>query len=154
METFNPDQIRSFLKKYSFFDLFNDEELDFLSHYGKLFKRDEGVVIAREGDIDTSFYVILLGSCAVLKQNSCLTILNPGDVFGEMGVISGQPRSADVETREPSLFLRIEGSILEKTNLKFQLKFYKKMTRILIDRLAQTNKLNVFLAGRGKPRRS
>lgn len=49
-----------------------------------------------EGDQGVGFYLILKGSADVLKGGSKVAHLGTGAFFGEMSVLSGAPRNADV----------------------------------------------------------
>ncbi len=49
-----------------------------------------------EGDQGVGFYLILQGSADVLKGGSKVAHLGAGAFFGEMSVLSGAPRNADV----------------------------------------------------------
>ena len=60
-----------------------------------------GEVIIREGDIGNSFFQLLEGSAGVYKNfgegdQVKLTVLEPGQYFGEMAVIETYPRSSTV----------------------------------------------------------
>ena len=64
-----------------------------------------GTVIVRAGDATDSLSVLINGSARVLNSDEegrevILSILGPGDFFGEMGLIDGSPRSADVVAAE------------------------------------------------------
>jgi len=61
--------------------------------------------IVRAGDSTDSLYVLISGSAKVLNSDEdgrevILTLLGPGEFFGEMGLIDGSPRSADVMATE------------------------------------------------------
>ncbi|WP_287634079.1 cyclic nucleotide-binding domain-containing protein [Accumulibacter sp.] len=61
--------------------------------------------IVRAGDSTDSLYVLISGSAKVLNSDEegrevILTLLGPGEFFGEMGLIDGSPRSADVVATE------------------------------------------------------
>ena len=61
--------------------------------------------IVRAGDSTDSLYVIISGNARVLNSDAegrevILTLLGPGEFFGEMGLIDGSPRSADVVSSE------------------------------------------------------
>ena len=61
---------------------------------------EAGVIVIREGDTADRFYVIAEG-CAVVTRRTTdgsdeLARLGPGEYFGEMGMITGQPRNATV----------------------------------------------------------
>ena len=55
-------------------------------------------VIARQGEIGTGFFVIVEGAVRVVRDGEELARLGPGDFFGEMSVIDGLPRVAQVVT--------------------------------------------------------
>jgi len=55
-------------------------------------------VIARQGEIGTGFFVIVDGGVRVVRDGEELAHLGPGDFFGEMSVIDGLPRVAQVVT--------------------------------------------------------
>jgi CRP/FNR family transcriptional regulator, cyclic AMP receptor protein len=59
-------------------------------------------VIARQGEIGTGFFVIVEGAVRVIRDGSQIAQLGPGDFFGEMSVIDGLPRVAQVVTTEPT----------------------------------------------------
>ena len=60
-----------------------------------------GTVIVRAGDTTDSLYILINGRARVMNSDEegrevILSILGPGDFFGEMGLLSSQPRTADV----------------------------------------------------------
>ncbi|MBN1857811.1 cyclic nucleotide-binding domain-containing protein [Candidatus Bipolaricaulota bacterium] len=58
-----------------------------------------------EGDQGIGFYLILKGSVDVLKGGSKVAHLGTGAFFGEMSVLSGAPRNADVIAAEDTTCL-------------------------------------------------
>jgi CRP/FNR family cyclic AMP-dependent transcriptional regulator len=66
-----------------------------------------GHVIARQGEIGTGFFVIVSGRVRVVRDGTVLSHLGPGDFFGELSVLDGQPRNAMVATEEPTTCLAI-----------------------------------------------
>jgi CRP/FNR family cyclic AMP-dependent transcriptional regulator len=55
-----------------------------------------GRVIARQGEIGTGFFVIVEGTARVVRDGHVLARLGPGEFFGELSVIDGAPRNAQV----------------------------------------------------------
>ena len=66
-----------------------------------------GRVIARQGDIGTGFYVIVSGLVRVVRDGQTLAQLGPGDFFGELSVLDGRPRVAQVVSVEPTTCLAL-----------------------------------------------
>jgi CRP-like cAMP-binding protein len=64
-------------------------------------------VIARQGEIGTGFFVIVEGAVRVIRDGGEIARLGPGDFFGEMSVIDGLPRVAQVVTTEPTRCLAL-----------------------------------------------
>lgn len=54
-----------------------------------------GEAIFRIGDTGDFLAVLLRGSVDIRKADRVLSIVEPGSVFGEMGLIDGLPRNAD-----------------------------------------------------------
>ena len=53
-------------------------------------------VIARQGEIGSGFFLIVDGGVRVVRDGEELARLGPGDFFGELSVIDGLPRVAQV----------------------------------------------------------
>lgn len=58
--------------------------------------RPAGTILTRAGRDGGLMFVILDGVAEVEKDGNFLGRLGPGDVIGELSLIDGQPRSADV----------------------------------------------------------
>ncbi len=93
------------LRNVPLFALINDEQFDQLKQSVITRKYGKHNPICYRGDYDDKFYFIDSGSVKVSITNDdgkemILAVLTEGEYFGEMSLIDGQPRSADVETRE------------------------------------------------------
>ena len=64
-------------------------------------------VIARQGEIGTGLFVVIEGAVRVVRDGDELARMGPGDFFGEMSVIDGLPRVAQVITTEPTRCLAL-----------------------------------------------
>ena len=64
-------------------------------------------VIARQGDIGTGFFVVVEGAVRVVRDGGVIARLGPGDFFGELSVLDGQPRLAQVIADGPTTCLAL-----------------------------------------------
>ena len=67
-----------------------------------------GAVLARTGEPGNEFYLIMDGSARVELSTRRRARLKPGDYFGEMSLLDGQPRSATVVAETPMRLLVIK----------------------------------------------
>jgi len=77
----------------------------------KRFKARE--MVLRKGDPALQIYVIVSGrlkaiSAGGMGRQAALSIMGPGEVFGEVAVLDGQPRSATITALEPCQLLIIQ----------------------------------------------
>jgi CRP-like cAMP-binding protein len=75
----------------------------------------EGRPVFEQGEPSTSMFVLFKGSLNVSVQDLAgeqhlVGTIKTGDVFGEMGVLEAQTRSATTITAEDSVILRIPGT--------------------------------------------
>ena len=71
-----------------------------------------GDVLFNEGDDPDALYIVLRGRIAIANQSfdkreSVYALMEPGDLFGEMGMLDDLPRSAMARALEPSTVLQI-----------------------------------------------
>jgi CRP/FNR family transcriptional regulator, cyclic AMP receptor protein len=55
-----------------------------------------GRVIAKQGSVRREVFIIIEGKARVERDGKLIARLKPGDSFGEMSLIDGEPRSATV----------------------------------------------------------
>jgi eukaryotic-like serine/threonine-protein kinase len=130
------------LKDLPFFSDFNEVELWEVLHLVEWGKAPTGKVLIKEGDGGNEFYLITEGEVYVTKTGKWLTELKKGDCVGEMAYIdnSVSQRSATIVSATPVAFIRIDANALDKSSDNLQLKFNRAFLKILVKRLALTNK--------------
>lgn len=73
---------------------------------------DPGQVVVRQGERADRFYVIDSGTLRVTQEahgdEAVLRELGPGDVFGEIGLLRGIPRTATVTATTPSVLYALD----------------------------------------------
>jgi CRP-like cAMP-binding protein len=77
----------------------------------------KGRVIARQGEVGTGFFVVVDGAVRVIRDAELLAVLGPGEFFGELSVLDGQPRIAQVVADEPTRCLALASWDFERVLL-------------------------------------
>ena len=84
------------LKTIPLFSSLSDKALDTVSVFASETSVSTGKRLVHEGDYSYDLIVIESGTADVIKAGKVIGSLGPGDVFGEMGMLSGGKRTADV----------------------------------------------------------
>ncbi|HSQ20235.1 MAG TPA: peptidase domain-containing ABC transporter, partial [Blastocatellia bacterium] len=97
--------IRNFLKLCTVFAPLSPQEIRDL--LGAMDVKDYAAnqTIIREGEAGDAFYLLRSGSARVIKESNghkVLNVLKAGDSFGELALLTDQPRAATIVTAEPS----------------------------------------------------
>jgi CRP-like cAMP-binding protein len=104
---------------------------------------EEGEVLCRQGDPSDSMYILLVGMLAVRIVNSAtIASIVPVTSIGEMGVLTGEPRSATVEAMQPSALLRLSAedvNALIENHPEIGVMILRRVIRILAERVAADN---------------
>ena len=84
------------LRRISLFSDADDDELKKLGAFAESVEFSERVEIIREGDVSRALLAIEEGTAEVTRGGEHVADLGPGDIFGEVGVLSDEPRNATV----------------------------------------------------------
>ena len=101
--------------------------------------------IVREGASDGAAYFVLSGRVAVRRRDAdsgvdfVLADLGPGQMFGEMALLTGQPRTASVLALEDTTCAVLERADFEQA-LVAHPELASALTRMLAERLAEANR--------------
>jgi CRP-like cAMP-binding protein len=131
---------REVLAKTDFFADAPPETIDALAGHGYERELVRGDTLFNEGDPPDALYVVTKGRMAIAianpidRRESVVALMEPGDLFGEMGMLDDRPRSAMARALEPSGVLAVPyGPVLEL--LDEQPKLLWNVTRVLAQRL-------------------
>ena len=116
----------------------------------------KGQTIFKEGDPGNLAYLIRSGSVDIYKvmnnKKILLERLQPGEIFGEMSIISKEPRSANAGANEYSELVVINQKDLE-VSINKSLPIVQALANLLIKRLRHTSEMirehptnNIFLS--------
>ena len=130
------------LKKIEFFREFDSMELSEVLKNTQWLEYGAHSTVIIEGQQDEDcFYIIVAGEVVVKKLGKAITVLRPGDCFGEMAHLGKTKRTATIEALTDTILMQINSSIIDKTPTTTQLRFYKVFSSNLIRRLVQTSRL-------------
>jgi len=105
------------LRKSPLFEGLSDDELQHLMDNAKPVSLHAGDMLMKQGDPGNTAYVIVNGELEVTKQSGQsmikIDVRNPGDVLGEMALLSQAPRSATVTAVTECLTLCISKEVFD-----------------------------------------
>jgi CRP-like cAMP-binding protein/CheY-like chemotaxis protein len=132
-------QIGEILKQVPFFKALGRDSIDFITEKLKFKQFKTGAAICKVGDPGDKMYIVLSGKVAVTAANGeVLAHIASGNYFGEMSLLTGEPRSATVIAAEDT-----ETFVLEKEDFDVILEKYPSisiaMSKIMSQRLRETN---------------
>jgi small-conductance mechanosensitive channel len=87
------------LKNITLFKGMAEDSLDLLVRSSCMKSFLQNQVIVTKGSTDTTLFILLEGSVAVESDGRILAEFEQGNFFGEMALLTGQPRSADIKAK-------------------------------------------------------
>ena len=133
------------LSKINLFSDFSIKSLESLCNSFNSINYPGSHIVISEGDEGDLFYIIVRGRVEVIKrinnQDIKVNILEDGDFFGEIALLSDIPRTATIRTLEPTLLISLKRSkFLELVNSESSIN--KKLKDTMDKRMQELNKLN------------
>jgi CRP-like cAMP-binding protein len=125
------------------FALLPEDELRTFIGSGRLRVYEPGEVLIREGEYDCWVYFLISGHLEVTKSGKPVGQLQRnGDMFGEMGIIDGSPRSATIRAAARTVTLGLDASCIDQrqkdSDLSFCYLLYRLFAEVLAARLRDT----------------
>ncbi|MEM6573537.1 MAG: cyclic nucleotide-binding domain-containing protein, partial [Pseudomonadota bacterium] len=111
--------IRQMLGLMDFFSPLNDQELDQVVNKGETASWPAGDTLLTEGDEGASMFVVLQGLLDVWlhpdgQQAIRVGQIEAGEFFGEMSLLTGEPRGATIRAATPVLTLEITKPVMQQ----------------------------------------
>jgi CRP/FNR family cyclic AMP-dependent transcriptional regulator len=108
-------ETKDLLRLVPIFSDLDDDTLNQISHLGAQRSYPKETVILSENESGSDLYIIIEGKVKISRRSSdskevILSILSDSDFFGEMSVIDGLSRSANVVAMEDTVILIIQRS--------------------------------------------
>jgi flavin reductase (DIM6/NTAB) family NADH-FMN oxidoreductase RutF len=112
---FHGGRYEQLLARAPVFSAMSPELLEPILASGKESAFEEGETLVREGEPGDRMYVVLEGQVRVERGGRLLVTLGEGEFFGEVAVLDGRPRSADVVAATAGRALSIGREVLRET---------------------------------------
>ena len=111
-----PASKRALLRQKAFFQCLEEGEIEHLLGHGRLKRFGRGEPIIVQGDAGSSMFILLNGSARVnLEVNGAsqeIATLKDDDYFGEISLLTGEPRTATVIAERDCEVLEIEKEMM------------------------------------------
>lgn len=140
----HPVDVANELKKFSFFKSIQEDLLLSIATMTSMVKFQAGEFILTEGQANKDLYFIRSGVAEVVLAGEVVAILqNPGDVIGDMSVVTEKPVSTTIRAKSEMECFLINSESFENVGAKERDHLYAILYRIyaivLADRLVKTN---------------
>ncbi len=113
------DNISAILQKLPVFTGLTADEYNHIQKICLPARFDDGETLFVEGENSPCMYVLLSGDVQLRTHNQGpIHALNPGELFGEIGFISQQNRTATAIARAPTLLLQINYEVFQNLVLR------------------------------------
>jgi len=122
------------LKKVEIFRTLSDTILLHLARLATEQWLDEGDTLFRKGDMGTAMFVIVEGEIAVHDDGKLIATLRPGEILGELALLTSEARSSSISAKKPARLLKITQSVMQEL-MWDHYHMTRGMIRILVTRL-------------------
>jgi len=132
------------------FSMLPQNDLQTIIKSGKTRIYEPGEILIKEGEYDCWVYFLITGNLELMKGDKPIGRLQRnGDMFGEMGIIDGSPRSATIRATTKSVVLGLDATHIEQkqksSDLGFCYMIYRLFAEVLSARLRETTDENIRL---------
>lgn len=95
------------LRQVPLFSSLDKKELQILAKIIREQAYEPGQVIVNAGAGGHGLYIIREGKVSIIQNGKTVATMGPGQFFGEISVLDGGPRTADVKADEPTVCLTL-----------------------------------------------
>ena len=111
-------QIDDLLRRVELFRGLSREEVAKIFSHGLTTRVPKGDILFQKGATGNQMYVVLLGKVGVVEGKKVIATLATGDMFGEMALVTNEPRSATIVALEDSQLFVLSESTFERLMTK------------------------------------
>jgi len=111
-------QIDDLLRRVELFRGLSREEVTKIFSHGLTTRVPKGDILFQKGATGNQMYVVLLGKVGVVEGKKVIATLATGDMFGEMALVTNEPRSATIVALEDTQLFVLSESTFERLMTK------------------------------------
>ncbi len=131
-------EIQDVLKETKLFEPLSDEDIENLVSYCEIKSFKIGELIVEQDDLSSTLYIINTGIVSVIRNDESgqeikVSQLNKGDLFGEMSLLTGEPRSASVRAVTFCELIEVRKDGLESI-MKIKPRLAEQIAEIMLNR--------------------
>ncbi|MDD5285638.1 MAG: mechanosensitive ion channel family protein [Desulfuromonadaceae bacterium] len=130
-------QIAEELRRSELFALLDDATIIALAEQAPVMVFGPGEVVVHQGDGGSSLFIVLKGALDVSVDDAIVGSIQEGSFFGEMSLLTGEPRSATVRASNEVWLAEVTKESLEPI-LTSNPSILEKLSHILAEREART----------------
>lgn len=135
------EKLDELIRRVELFHGLSREEVSKIFKRGMTMRVIKGDVVFYQGTVGSQMYIVLGGLLGVFDGEKQIATLRTGDMFGEMALVTSEPRSATVKALEDSrLFTLTEDTFNRLMTKTVALRILFNIIRTLSHRLKDTNK--------------
>jgi CRP-like cAMP-binding protein len=113
MRTISP----ALLKSFAFFSSFSAAQRRHIAGHAKAVHSPAGTTVFHAGEYSDKMYLIIEGRVRIARADEhggeiVLGLLEPGQIFGELAMLSGEPRMATATALTPCEFLVVNRALI------------------------------------------
>ncbi|MBI9080728.1 MAG: cyclic nucleotide-binding domain-containing protein [Pseudodesulfovibrio sp.] len=143
---FDPDNddIMERLKNVPAFDSLPENHIREAMRAASIRRYEAGEIVIAEGEFDNQVFFLIFGLLKIsIKDTEVGSLRRLGDVFGEMGIIDGSPRSATITAEKTTLCVALDdtaiGSLGDASKIFTQAVMYRVFAEVMAVRLREAN---------------
>lgn len=131
------------LKSTRIFAGLNDKEYEDIISYFELIELNKDEILFKQGDISDSIYILidgLLAAALLTAKNEIKTVgrIEKGEVVGELGALSNEPRSLTVQAASDAKLLKLSADDFIRISKQYSSILYNIILSQLISRSQKT----------------
>lgn len=139
-EEYSQESLQRLVRSVTFFkdiSKLDNDQFELLLSVCSFVQADAGDIVLNKGETAKELYFLLKGQMAVLSESEhSLNVINPGEVFGTLSMVTGRERSATVKAESDVVLMSID---FEHFNNIHDFSMFKLDTKLIAYRMVVHN---------------